>query len=846
MVFTAKRARQRKAPAKAPPTQPSVRPVIVARAGERERWTREAVAALVAAGPRNDREILYASARSVYETGDTAGDLLFLREAPPPEPSAAVRTPKGTLLYVPATVSAVQSLLDTATQWYVVRRTRGGEGEEIPAGIRKGDVELVIERYRADCLDRTRPRLRVLRGIVDAPTLRADGSLLAASGYDDTSGLYADFDPSAWPTMPERPTRTDARAALVKLYDLVEETPFAAPMHRAVWVAALLTVVARNFAAGNVPLFAFSANVPGAGKGTLVDLIAEIATGRGATKWAPVSAARTGDIEAEERKRLMAVALSGNRLLCIDNIKPGEPLGTPALEAALTAGEDEQIGAIADRVLGESRQTEAPWRCVVMATGNNLSVVGDMGRRAVLCRLESDLPDPETRQFKRYPKLLQHTRNNRTELLMAALTVLLAHKHAVDAGEPDVLLPIINSFGGWSDRIRSAVWWTDPEGCDPWDGNRELKATAQPEQAEAQAFFAAWHTVFGSREVPVRTLELFCREDGLDYNQALADAVAELGVAAPIGKAALNVRSVGMWLTAHADRPGPYVLHKGEAARKWFVEKTTVQEDVSRLGDFVGRIQRSQGEVMTVVEVWDAWRKYNDVSDTATKVEGIDQAGLDAALRCYVPELPDSVDGRWNGWWLLSEGELETILSNVRAMHFILSTYTRNLEADAAVIDRTMRSELSEPYDDMLAQRLSYCSQNARDEAATMLDGAVTELRPSAGLFNSSDSPAVQLLASQVAKLVKEGRDFEPWGFLQLLLLLSVTMARLMAFDWRRLMNDPEGSDTDERLRCILSVRLIMNQARWRHPDLHDPLSPLLDEIKEASSDRQRWPVDGP
>ena len=121
-------------------------------------------------------------------------------------------------------------------------------------------------------------------------------------------------------------------------------------------------------------------------KGTLVDLITEIAMGRGATKWAPVSAARKGDKEAEERKRLMAVALSGTRVLCIDNVRPGDPLGTTALEMALTIGEDEIIGVLADRVLGETRQSEVPWRCVVMATGNNLTVVGDMGRRAVLCR----------------------------------------------------------------------------------------------------------------------------------------------------------------------------------------------------------------------------------------------------------------------------------------------------------------------------------------------------------------------------------------------------------------------------------------------------------------------------
>ena len=116
----------------------------------------------------------------------------------------------------------------------------------------------------------------------------------------------------------------------------------------------------------------------------------------------------------------------------------------------------------------------------------------------------------------------------------------------------------------------------DPEGCDPWDGNRELKKKAQPEQEEAQAFFAAWFETFSSREVLVKDLELSCQPDGHDYSSVLADAVAELGIAPPRGKAALNVRSMGMWLSAHADRPGPYILRKVEDSRKWYVEQASL------------------------------------------------------------------------------------------------------------------------------------------------------------------------------------------------------------------------------------------------------------------------------
>lgn len=74
------------------------------------------------------------------------------------------------------------------------------------------------------------------------------------------------------------------------------------------------------------PLSIFSANVPGAGKGTLVGVLATMATDRPAAKRSPVGA------EGEERKRLVAIALAGYRVVCSDNVGEGDPLGTPALE----------------------------------------------------------------------------------------------------------------------------------------------------------------------------------------------------------------------------------------------------------------------------------------------------------------------------------------------------------------------------------------------------------------------------------------------------------------------------------------------------------------------------------
>ena len=380
-----------------------------------------------------------------------------------------------------------------------------------------------------------RPRLRTLRGIVDAPSLRRDGTVIDRPGWDSETWLYADFDPKHWQGLPAKPTRDDARKALLRLYDLVEESLFAEPIHRAAWAALVLTLVGRPYAAGNVPLVAFT------------------------------------------RKRLMAIALAGTRCVCIDNIKAGDPLGTPALDAALTAGTDDNYGTVADRVLGETAITEAPWSCVLAATGNNLTVVGDMARRTLLCRLETNNPDPETHVYRHHPKVADYCIAHRGELLTAALTVLVAHHDAVRRGEAKPL-PRIGSFGGWSDRIRSAVAWADPDGCDPWASNAEVKAGAQPEQAEALTFLDAWHGTFGTREVVVKEIGEACREGEPDYAAELAEAAGNLSLPPPRGRAGVNTQALGRWLAARKDRPGPFVLREGRRysgkPARWYVEKS--------------------------------------------------------------------------------------------------------------------------------------------------------------------------------------------------------------------------------------------------------------------------------
>ena len=64
-----------------------------------------------------------------------------------------------------------------------------------------------------------------IHGVLAAPTLRPDGSLLAAEGFDPATGLYV-LSPPDMPPIPEQPTRADAVAALKLLDELLSEFPW--------------------------------------------------------------------------------------------------------------------------------------------------------------------------------------------------------------------------------------------------------------------------------------------------------------------------------------------------------------------------------------------------------------------------------------------------------------------------------------------------------------------------------------------------------------------------------------------------------------------------------------------
>src|SRR5262249_62284773 len=103
------------------------------------------------------------------------------------------------------------------------------------------------------------------------------------------------------------------------------------------------------------------------------------------------------------------------------------------------------------RAKRKSGETQLP--ATVCATGNTLTIAGDLPRRALLGALDARCEHPERRSFEFDPIAVARTERGR--LVVAALTVLRAWHVAGERIEP----PSLGSFEEWSQRIRAPLLW---------------------------------------------------------------------------------------------------------------------------------------------------------------------------------------------------------------------------------------------------------------------------------------------------------------------------------------------------------------------------------------------------
>ena len=355
--------------------------------------------------------------------------------------------------------------LTRVARFVTVCESKEGESETKPAHPPKWCYEAIAARGQWSVI-------RSLAGVVTAPVLRPDGSVLNSAGYDPQTWLLFDPQGVSFPII-DRPSHGDAIHAAASLMDLIADFPFSKPDHRATWLAFLLTALARFAFTGPAPLFLVDANIRGSGKSLLCDLVSLIVTGREMSR---MSNPKDDD---ECRKRITALALAGDTLCLIDNIIGG--LGCASLDAALT-------GTVwKDRILKASEIVELPLLVTWSATGNNVVMHADTSRRVAHIRLDSRLENPEQRDGFKHPNLKTYVRQQRPKLLADALTILAAFCRA---GRPQQKLPTWGSFEGWSDLVRQAIVWCGQP--DPGATRTELVEQSDREAIALRELLAGW------------------------------------------------------------------------------------------------------------------------------------------------------------------------------------------------------------------------------------------------------------------------------------------------------------------------------------------------------------------
>ena len=287
-------------------------------------------------------------------------------------------------------------------------------------------------------------------------------------------------------------------------------------------MALLLLGFLRAMIDGPTPLHLIEKPTPGTGATLMVDAIATILTGAGA------SVMTEGRDDEEWRKRVTAKLRQIPSIVLIDNLR--QKLDSSAVAAALTAPFWE------DRILGVSEMARLPIRCVWIATGNNPEFSNEMARRIVRIRLDAHVERPWQRAGFRHPDLMIWVRANRARLVAACLTLCQAW---IAAGRPRGTRTI-GSYENWAQVLGGVL---EVAGIEGFLGNLdEMMEASDGEGAVWRSFVSAWWDRFGTAEVG--TSDLY--ETGADLRAAAAARIRQRPLAAhPLGQGARRACATG-------------------------------------------------------------------------------------------------------------------------------------------------------------------------------------------------------------------------------------------------------------------------------------------------------------
>jgi hypothetical protein len=430
------------------------------------------------------------------------------------------------------------------------RKSDTGQPEQYPE-----EVTPPREILSSVLAGKTWPNLAPLRGIIGAPVLRRDGTLLQAPGYDPATGLYLATKVDL-PPVPDHPTAEQVRAARTFLLGrFLRDFPWSGPADRANYVALLATPILRHFTRSLTPFALVDATMPASGK-TILTAGPGMLYGQRVLPWTYS--------DEELRKSITAVLTEQVGVVIWDNLAEGSVIDSPILAQLVTGG------VWSDRPLGTSRNIATVNDRLWMATGNNLQVGGDMASRTVRVHLDPNMPRPEQRDQSGFgiphlDKWITVPANQLTVLWHLLVLVL----DWTGNGAPRAAGMSMRQFTPWAQALGGFLTHHGIEGF--LTNLADVRAIDEDEQRWG-AFLACWHERHGSN--PSTSADLRRDAEPMHLGSDVHDPWDGQFITTPAGRlpnplqlGRLLTGQAGRWRGNHVLRTGPH--ERGNRAVYW-------------------------------------------------------------------------------------------------------------------------------------------------------------------------------------------------------------------------------------------------------------------------------------
>ncbi len=333
-------------------------------------------------------------------------------------------------------------------------------------------------------------QLPIVKGVVEVPIVRLDGSIWVVPGYDERSKLiYHPTEDLAGFHVPDQPTPDDVSAAVDLLNEMVHDFPWygeqdaevagaAKYADRANAVAAMITQVARPLIAGPVPAYLVDKPAPRTGASLLQELMYTVLTGQAPTM------KPTPESNEEFRKYITGELAAGTSIVLLDNIE--QRLKAPALATIITAP------AWRDRKMGSNAIVDYENRLFWLLNGNNVQLSPDLAPRCFYSRLDARMARPGEREEFLHSDIRRWVKENRARLLRAVYVLIRAW---IVTGRPaPEKLPKLGSFENWVSVVGGVLHHTGIEGF--MANQTALYDAADQSAVQWDTFLLAVHRVF--------------------------------------------------------------------------------------------------------------------------------------------------------------------------------------------------------------------------------------------------------------------------------------------------------------------------------------------------------------